>query len=71
MSIRSYKDIYARFAGMFPELNCAINTWKGVRFAERHIAIYMNDGCVIDFFYKNSTEWSLTCHRPIKDVTLK
>lgn len=61
MSIRSYKDIYGRFAGMFPELNSAINTWKGVRFADRHIVLYMNDGSIIDFFYKNSKDWCLTC----------
>ena len=59
MSIRSYKDIYSKFASMFPELNSIIGSWKGIKFRDRHIIIEMKDGSVIHFQYFNSKSWYL------------
>lgn len=61
MSIRSYKDIYAQFVALFPELAKAANTWKGVRFSCRHIVILMKDNTAIDFWYMRPGLWSLVC----------
>ncbi len=59
MSIRSYKDIYEKFATMFPELNSMAGSWKGVRFAEKHIIIAMKDGSTIHFQYFSNVSWYL------------
>lgn len=59
MSVRSYKDIYSKFASMFPELNSMIGSWKGIKFRDRHITIMMKDGSVIHFQYFNSKSWYL------------
>lgn len=59
MSIRSYKDIYARFSELFPELVKKVQGWKGVRFAHRHICIMMQDGGSIHFLYRSSVDWEL------------
>lgn len=60
MSIRSYKDIYTRFAQMFPELNRMTDTWKGVLFRARHILIFMKDGSTIHFRFWTPDHWELS-----------
>lgn len=59
MSIRSYKDIYTRFAELFPELVKNVKDWKGIRFSDRHICIMMQDGGSIHFLYRSSVDWEL------------
>lgn len=61
MSIRSYKAIYEKFAELFPELTKSINKWKGVRFADRHILLFMKDGTSIHFYYGGERFWFLSC----------
>lgn len=61
MSIRSYKDIYAQFVSLFPELATAANTWKGVKFSCRHIVILMKDNTVLGFWYMRPGLWALVC----------
>ena len=61
MSIRSYKEIYNKFSEMFPELNKCTDNWKGIRFADRHIAIKMKNGSTIQFQYYNDNKWVLIC----------
>lgn len=60
MSIRSYKDIYAQFVRMFPELAKMTDGWKGVVFRARHILILMKDGTKIDFWFWGPTMWTLS-----------
>ena len=59
MSIRSYKEIYNEFASMFPELNKMTKSWKGIRFADKHIHITMNDKSTIQFWYFGPKHWAL------------
>lgn len=61
MSIRSYKNIYEKFSELFPELNKMVGSWKGVRFADRHIMITMNNKSVIHFQYFSNLSWNLYC----------
>lgn len=59
MSIRSYKAIYEKFQQLFPELASMSGGFKGVRFANKHILILMNDGSKIHFFFISEKDWTL------------
>lgn len=61
MSVRSYKDIYGKFAELFPELNKTAGSWKGVRFSDKHIVITMKNKSVIHFQYFSNIRWNLFC----------
>ena len=61
MTIRSYKNIFEQFVRLFPELAKASNTWKGVRFEDKRIAISMKDGTVIHFCFRSPSNWSMNC----------
>ena len=59
MNIRSYKNIYEKFANMFPELNKMVGSWKGILFKDKHIIITMKDGSAIHFQYFSNISWYL------------
>lgn len=61
MSIRSYKQIYEAFSTLFPELNKAVDSWKGIRFADKHIMMLMKNGTAIHFIYFGTDQWELHC----------